>query len=46
MYDHSGKTDAIASKKDMYVTYLPSFEALVDADVESVMGAYNYLYEW
>lgn len=33
--------DAIASKKDMYETYLPAFEALVDADVESVMCAYN-----
>ncbi len=34
--------DAIASKKDMYETYLPAFEALVkEAKVESVMGAYN-----
>jgi len=34
--------DAVASKKDMYETYLPAFEACVkDADVESVMGAYN-----
>lgn len=33
--------DAIASKKDMYETYLPAFEALVDAEVESVMCAYN-----
>ncbi|MCI5870087.1 MAG: glycoside hydrolase family 3 C-terminal domain-containing protein [Dorea sp.] len=34
--------DAVASKKDMYETYLPAFEALVkEAKVESVMGAYN-----
>ena len=34
--------DAIASKKDMRETYLPAFEACVkEADVESVMGAYN-----
>lgn len=34
--------DAVASKKDMAETYLPAFEALVrDAEVESVMGAYN-----
>ncbi len=34
--------DAIASKKDMYETYLPAFQALVqEANVESVMGAYN-----
>lgn len=34
--------DAVASKKDMYETYLPAFEALVkEAGVESVMGAYN-----
>lgn len=34
--------DAVASKKDMYETYLPAFEALVkEAHVESVMGAYN-----
>jgi beta-glucosidase len=34
--------DAIASVKDMEETYLPAFEALVtEADVESVMGAYN-----
>lgn len=33
--------DALASKKDMYETYLPAFEALVNADVESVMCAYN-----
>ncbi len=34
--------DAVASKKDMYETYLPAFKALVkDAHVEAVMGAYN-----
>ena len=34
--------DAIADKKDMWETYLPAFEACVkEADVESVMGAYN-----
>ncbi len=34
--------NAIADAKDMEETYLPAFEALVkDADVESVMGAYN-----
>lgn len=33
--------NAVASLKDMYETYLPAFEALVDADVESVMCAYN-----
>lgn len=34
--------DAKASLKDMYETYLPAFRALVmEADVESVMGAYN-----
>lgn len=34
--------DAVASKKDMYETYLPAFKALVqEANVESVMGAYN-----
>ena len=34
--------DARASKKDMFETYLPAFEATVkDAGVESVMGAYN-----
>lgn len=45
---HSGpealrhKFDARATKKDMYETYLPAFEKLVkDAEVESVMGAYN-----
>lgn len=34
--------DAECSMKDMWETYLPAFEALVkEADVESVMGAYN-----
>lgn len=34
--------NAVATKKDMEETYLPAFEALVkEADVESVMGAYN-----
>ncbi|MCQ2483565.1 MAG: glycoside hydrolase family 3 C-terminal domain-containing protein [Clostridia bacterium] len=34
--------DATATKKDLYETYLPQFEACVrDAEVESVMGAYN-----
>ncbi len=34
--------DAIATKKDMWETYLPAFEALVeDAKVEAVMCAYN-----
>ena len=34
--------NAIASPKDMTETYLPAFKALVcEADVESVMGAYN-----
>ena len=34
--------DAKASKKDMYETYLPAFEACVkEGEVEAVMGAYN-----
>lgn len=34
--------DAIASKKDMYETYLPAFrDCVIDGKVESVMGAYN-----
>lgn len=33
--------DAHASLRDMHETYLPAFKALVDAGVESVMGAYN-----
>ncbi|MDE7284261.1 MAG: glycoside hydrolase family 3 C-terminal domain-containing protein [Lachnospiraceae bacterium] len=45
---HSGPEDlrhefnAVASKQDMYETYLPAFKACVqEAKVESVMGAYN-----
>jgi len=34
--------NAVASKKDMYETYLPAFKKLVqEAKVEAVMGAYN-----
>jgi len=33
--------DAVASPKDLFETYLPAFEALVEADVEAVMCAYN-----
>lgn len=34
--------NAVANNKDLYETYLPAFEACVkEADVESVMGAYN-----
>ncbi len=34
--------NAIASKQDMYETYLPAFKACVqEAKVEAVMGAYN-----
>lgn len=34
--------NALASKKDMYETYLPAFKKLVtEAGVEAVMGAYN-----
>ncbi len=34
--------DAVVSKKELYETYLPAFEAAVkEAKVESVMGAYN-----
>ncbi len=37
--------NAEPSKKDLYETYLPAFEALVrEAKVESVMSAYNRLY--
>ncbi|MDR2936169.1 MAG: glycoside hydrolase family 3 C-terminal domain-containing protein, partial [Rikenellaceae bacterium] len=37
--------DANPSKKDLYETYLPAFEALVkEAGVEAVMGAYNRVY--
>lgn len=45
---HSGPEEfrhefnAIASPKDIWETYLPAFEAAVkEADVESIMGAYN-----
>ncbi|MBQ0736374.1 glycoside hydrolase family 3 C-terminal domain-containing protein [Aquimarina celericrescens] len=45
---HSGpeelrhKFDAKTTKKDLFETYLPAFEALVtEAEVEGVMGAYN-----
>jgi len=33
--------NAVVSKKDLWETYLPAFRALVEAGVESVMGAYN-----
>jgi beta-glucosidase len=33
--------NAIVSKKDLFETYLPAFKALVEAGVETVMGAYN-----
>jgi beta-glucosidase len=34
--------DAVVSRKDLWETYLPAFEALVtEAKVEGVMGAYN-----
>ncbi len=33
--------DAEVSRHDLQDTYLPAFHALVDAGVESVMGAYN-----
>lgn len=37
--------DAIPSKKDLFETYLPAFEALVkEANVEAVMSAYNRVY--
>ncbi len=35
--------DARVSKRDLFETYLPAFEELVDAGVEAVMGAYNRL---
>ena len=45
---HSGQEDqrhyfnAVASRQDMWETYLPAFRALVtEAGVEAVMGAYN-----
>jgi beta-glucosidase len=33
--------NAVVSDKDLYETYLPAFKNLVDANVESVMCAYN-----
>ncbi len=37
--------DAIPSKKDLYETYFPAFEACVkEANAQSIMGAYNRLY--
>ena len=33
--------NAVVSQKDLFETYLPAFRALVEAGVESVMGAYN-----
>lgn len=33
--------NAVASQKDLWETYLPAFEALVDAEVETIMCAYN-----
>lgn len=36
--------NAEPTKKDLWETYLPAFKALVDAGVESVMGAYQRLY--
>lgn len=36
--------DARPSAKDLNETYLPAFEKLVQAGVESVMGAYNRVY--
>jgi len=37
--------DAVVSRRDLYETYLPAFEALVrEAHVEAVMGAYNRVY--
>lgn len=33
--------DAKATRKNMWETYLPAFQACVEAGVESVMGAYN-----
>ena len=36
--------DVRPSKKDLWETYLPAFKELVDAGVESVMGAYQRVY--
>ncbi|HEX8598541.1 MAG TPA: glycoside hydrolase family 3 N-terminal domain-containing protein [Chloroflexia bacterium] len=38
---HRHGFDARVSLRDMHQTYLPAFKALVEAGVESVMGAYN-----
>ncbi|MDQ5822691.1 MAG: glycoside hydrolase family 3 C-terminal domain-containing protein [Chloroflexota bacterium] len=38
---HRHGFDARVSLRDMHETYLPAFKALVEAGVESVMGAYN-----
>lgn len=35
--------NAVVSKQDLYETYLPAFKALVEANVEIVMCAYNRL---
>ncbi len=37
--------NAVPSEKDFRETYLPAFKALVEADVEAVMCAYNRLYD-
>ena len=37
--------DAKATRKDMWETYLPAFQACVEAGVESVMGAYKWHFE-
>lgn len=36
--------DARPTVQDFYETYTPAFQALVEAGVESVMGAYNRIY--
>ena len=33
--------NSVANKKDLYETYLPAFQKLIDADVAGVMCAYN-----
>lgn len=43
-YSHDAKWFSNTTDVDMYQTYLPAFKALVkEADVESVMGAYNII---
>jgi len=37
--------NAVVSQKDLFETYLPAFKALVDGGVESVMGAYNRIFD-